>query len=61
MLAAKGGHLSVVQLLLLAHANVNQADDVSESKLYHSLLVEVLFILLFYHDDGDDDCFSFVY
>ena len=50
----------MVQFLLLAHADVNQADEVSESKvskLYHSL-VEVLFILLFNRDDGvdDDDC-----
>ena len=49
-------------MLLSAHADVNQADRVSESKvpkLYHSL-AEVLCILLFYHDDGDcdgdDDC-----
>ena len=58
--AANEGHLSVVQLLLSAHADVNQADKVSESKvskLYHSL-AEVLFILLFNHGDGvdDDDC-----
>ena len=38
--AAYRGHLSVVQLLLSAHAVVNQADKVSESKvskLYYSL------------------------
>ena len=58
--AADGGHLSVVQLLLSAHADINQADRVSESKvskLYHSV-PEVLCILLFNHGDGvnDDDC-----
>ena len=56
--AAGGGHLSALQLLLLAHADVYQANRVSESKvsnLHHSL-VELLFILWFYHGDGDDDC-----
>ena len=58
--AAEEGHLSVVQLLLSAHADVNQASRVSESKvskLFHSL-VEILFILLFNPGDGvdDDDC-----
>ena len=55
--AAGEGHLSLVQLLLSAHADVNPIDWVSESKelkLYHSL-EEVLFILLFNHDDGDGD------
>ena len=60
MWAANGGHSSVMQLLLSAHANINQADKVSESKvskLYHTF-AEVLFILLFNHGDGvdDDDC-----
>ena len=31
--AAYKGHLSMVQLLLSAHAEVNQADRVSESKV----------------------------
>ena len=55
--AAGGGRLSVVQLLLSAHANVNQATKVSKlklSKLYYSL-VEVLFILWFIDGDNDDD------
>ena len=57
MRAAREDHLSVVQLLLSAHTNVNHADEVSESKvlkLYHSL-VEILFFLLFNHVDGDGD------
>ena len=55
--AAYYGDLSVVQLLLSAHADVNQADSVSAlkvSKLYYSL-VQVLFILWFNHGDDDND------
>ena len=54
-MAAINGRLSVVQLLLSANADVNQASKVSESKLFKSYysLTEVLFILLFNH--GDDD------
>ena len=60
MCAAGRGHLSMVQLLLSAHADVNLASEVSElkvSKLYYSS-VKVLIILFFNYDDsdGDDDC-----
>ena len=61
--AGNGGHLSVVQFLLSAHADVKQASYVSESKvskLYHSL-VAILFILFFNHGHGNsDDDFKFV-